>query len=351
VGLIANGDKPARRGFLGHFTFQEGFGRFVIAALQITEISFIVGPHFTVNRKDAYIENRARDRVLRRKLMLLTSTLFKDNQKLQDCAQFDRAHLVADEPPLRRAENAQGPHVALVHRALRKVMPNVSFGLEEATETYGPKTAEVVRQFKASQKPPILNQKLRQTVPDNIVGIQTIQALDKAVGKIDDRVIPDLPVPPIDPTPVPESVTRRIVFRRFQKVETSNPQADPRAGDAKEQSDALISVLTGQLAPEAALAPFESLSSRQVASVPAAHRVNDVATVVETDIAIQFQGTISTVTTTTITYVWGEQRPFVTVAQTQKIKVFDDQRPPVTTNAFVPRAAAEKMPFVVPPNP
>lgn len=283
--------------------------------------------------------------------MLLTSGLFKDNQKLQDCAQFDRSHLVADEPPLRRAENAQGPHVALVHQALRKVMSNVSFGLEEATETYGPKTAEVVRQFKAGQRPPILNVKLRQTVPDNIVGIQTIKALDRAVKGVDNRVVPDLPIPPIDPTPLPEAVVRRIVLRRFQKSEASNPSSDPRAGEAKEQSDAVIAVLTGKLAPEAALTPFESVASRQVLSVPAAHRVNSVATVVETDVAIQFQGTISTVTTTTITYVWGEPRAFVVIVQTQQATVFDEQKPPVTSTAFVPRATAEKMPFVVPPNP
>lgn len=282
--------------------------------------------------------------------MLLTSGLFKDNQKLQDCAQFDRSHVVADEPPLRRAENAQGPHVALIHQALRKVMSNPSFGLEEATETYGPKTAEVVRQFKASQRPPILNERLRQTVPDNIVGIQTIKALDRAVGKADGRVIPDLPLPPIDPTPVPEAVTRRIVLRQFQKVDATNPQADPRAGDAKEQSDAILGLLSGALAPESALAPFERLSFRQIESKPSRHRVNSMTTVVETLLSLEISGT-ATVTTTTITYVWGEPSPFVNIVQTQLVKIFDDQRPPVTKSAFVPRATAEKMPFVIPPNP
>ena len=282
--------------------------------------------------------------------MRLTSDLFKDNQKLQDCARFDKDHLVAAEPPLRRAENAQGPHVALVHQALRKVMPSVSFGLEEATETYGPKTAEVVRQFKANHKPPILNARLRQTVPDNIVGIQTIQALDAAVGRAKDKEIPDLPIPPIDPTPVPEAVTRRIVLRQFRKIDATNPQADPRAGDAKEQSDAIIGLLTGRLAPEGALAPFENVSSRRIESKPSAHRVNIVTTVVDTILSLEISGT-ATVTTTTITYDWGEPKPFVTVVQTQQVKIFDQQKPPVTTSAFVPRATAEKMPFVVPPSP
>jgi len=99
----------------------------------------------------------------------LTSELFKDNLQLQDTLVNDSAHLVANEPPFRRGVNDQGAHVALIHRALREVMSNPSFGLEEATETYGPKTAEVVRQFKAKQNPPILNKALNQSVPDNIV--------------------------------------------------------------------------------------------------------------------------------------------------------------------------------------
>jgi hypothetical protein len=113
--------------------------------------------------------------------MPLTSDLFKDNKQLQDCAIKNSAHIVADEPPLRRGENDQGPHVALIHQALRRILPGPSFGLEEATETYGPKTAEIIRQFKAAQKPPLLNKALGQKVPDNIVGMQTIAALDQQV--------------------------------------------------------------------------------------------------------------------------------------------------------------------------
>ena len=115
--------------------------------------------------------------------MALTSELFKNNNQLQACAATDSAHIVADEPPLRRGVNNQGAHVALIHTALRRVMANPSFGLEEATETYGPKTAEVVRQFKAAQRPPLLNKALGQTTPDNIVGKLTIAALDTAVSR------------------------------------------------------------------------------------------------------------------------------------------------------------------------
>ena len=153
--------------------------------------------------------------------MALTSELFKNNGKLQDCLIRDSAHIVADEPPLRRGENAQGEHVALIHKALRQVMPNPSFGLEEATETYGPKTAEVVRQFKAMQNPPILNKALRQTIPDNIVGKQTIAALDEQVG----RKKP--PLPPVPPPVKPDATELRLVAKKtFEEKFIDRPAAD-----------------------------------------------------------------------------------------------------------------------------
>ena len=158
--------------------------------------------------------------------MDLTSKLFKGNQQLQDCANLDSAHIVADEPPLRRGVNAQGAHVALIHQALREVMPSPSFGLEEATETYGPKTAEVVRQFKAKQNPPILNAALRQTVPDNIVGKQTIAALDAQVGR-------KKPAPAVPPPAAPENLKRRMVSKKTVQLRTvvRPPQdLDPASG-------------------------------------------------------------------------------------------------------------------------
>ena len=130
--------------------------------------------------------------------MTLESDLFKGNEKLKDCENKDSAHIVADEPPNRRGVNDQGEHVKLIHKALRRVMSNPKFGLEEAPETYGPLTAEVVRQFKLGP-PMILNEALRQTTPDNIVGRKTIKALDKAVKRSNDRELPDFPIPPINP--------------------------------------------------------------------------------------------------------------------------------------------------------
>jgi hypothetical protein len=155
--------------------------------------------------------------------MALTSELFRDNKKLQDCLIRDSAHIVASDP-LRTGENDQGEHVALIHKALRQVMPNPSFGLEEATETYGPKTAEVVRQFKALQNPPILNKALQQTVPDNIVGKLTIAALDEQVGR---KKSPPPPVAPVEPPVIPAVTETRLVAKTtFEEKFIDKPPAD-----------------------------------------------------------------------------------------------------------------------------
>jgi hypothetical protein len=130
--------------------------------------------------------------------MALESELFKNSNPLKECEIKDSAHIVADEPPNRRGVNNRGPHIALIHTALRKIMSNPKFGLEEPNEEFGPLTAEVVRQFKLGP-PMILNQALRQTTPDNIIGKQTIKALDKALVNQKRKEIPDLPIAPIDP--------------------------------------------------------------------------------------------------------------------------------------------------------
>jgi peptidoglycan hydrolase-like protein with peptidoglycan-binding domain len=140
----------------------------------------------------------------------LTSELFKNDEKLQKCSLLDSAHIVAAAPPFQVGTNDQGSHIALIHTALREVMPGASFGLEEATETYGPKTAEVVRQFKAKQNPPILNKALGQRVPDNIVGKLTIAALDAQVGRKKPPSAP--PAPPAPPQT--DATEKRMVFKK-----------------------------------------------------------------------------------------------------------------------------------------
>lgn len=158
--------------------------------------------------------------------MVLESDLFKNNQKLKDCEKEDVHHIVADEPPKRRGANNKGPHIALIHTALRKIMSNPKFGLEEPNEEYGPLTAEVVRQFKLGP-PMILNQALRQTTPDNIIGKQTIKALDKALVNQKRKEIPDLPIPPIDPSQ-PFTV---VPFNETSPFQIVNQPHDPREDD------------------------------------------------------------------------------------------------------------------------
>jgi peptidoglycan hydrolase-like protein with peptidoglycan-binding domain len=103
-------------------------------------------------------------------------------------------------------------------------MPDPSFGLEEATETYGSKTAEVVRQFKASQNPPILNKALQQTVTDNIVGKLTIAALDEQMGR---KKSPPPPIAPVEPPVTPAAVETRLVAKTtFEEKFIDKPPAD-----------------------------------------------------------------------------------------------------------------------------
>jgi hypothetical protein len=115
-------------------------------------------------------------------------------------------------------------------------MLNPSFGSEEANQVYGPLTAEAVRQFKLGP-PMILNQALRQTTPDNIVGKQTIKALDAALVNQKRKEIPDLPIPPIDPfgpfqvvifdEPAPFLIWRQADNRQEDDLDIRRRDPDP----------------------------------------------------------------------------------------------------------------------------
>src|SRR5688572_126846 len=58
---------------------------------------------------------------------------------------------------------------------------------------------------------PILNKALRQTVPDNIVGEQTIAALDAQVGR------KKAPAPPVAPQVRPDATEQRLVAKEPSK--------------------------------------------------------------------------------------------------------------------------------------
>ena len=107
---------------------------------------------------------------------VLTSELFRNNLRLQDCANEPANHVAFTDPP------QTGEHVRLIQRALVQ-LGYVDFGDERelARSAYGPKTAELVRQFKLNDPGgKILGP--GQLDPDPIAGVQTIRRLDLRMG-------------------------------------------------------------------------------------------------------------------------------------------------------------------------
>ncbi|MBR0697572.1 peptidoglycan-binding protein [Bradyrhizobium lablabi] len=133
-------------------------------------------------------------------IMPLSSELFTKEgpgkKRLADCAVNHQFNIFKDKKP-----NFPGTEDAVgrIQTALR----SLGFTISDAAGVYGESTAKAVFAFKSAHRPkPILGP--GQTVPDRVVGIQTIAALDKAmVGKGEN---PD-PTPP-GPTPPPPTPPR-----------------------------------------------------------------------------------------------------------------------------------------------
>lgn len=105
----------------------------------------------------------------------LTSELLKGNRRLQDCANDHRWHVMLTNPPER------GEHVKLIQQALSRLGYTGFDEAELRSSAYGKTTAEMVFRFKDENKPKkILGP--GQTVPDKIVGVQTIRRLDERLG-------------------------------------------------------------------------------------------------------------------------------------------------------------------------
>ncbi|NJN46967.1 MAG: hypothetical protein HC808_11380 [Candidatus Competibacteraceae bacterium] len=102
---------------------------------------------------------------------VLRSDLFKDDPKLEDCANIPLKHLKVGTKP--------GPHIAKIHAALERLRPSgpVISADEKRSMAYGSTTAAAVLNYKASHVPPIINFSYQKR-PDNIVGQMTIQAID-----------------------------------------------------------------------------------------------------------------------------------------------------------------------------
>jgi hypothetical protein len=285
-------------------------------------------------------------------IMALTSKLFTEppNDKLKDCAKDDPAHIL-------EGVNDQGEHVARIQTALlrlRNSEPGLGLppiGVEDlGNQKYGKSTADCILKYKQARG--IVNLRYQKT-PDKIVGVMTIDRLDKDMVKLQNRPsVPNLPIPPINPTPVPPTDARRIIRREFQKIEPSSISINPTEEDAKQGVKDIFDILIDKLDGEATLAIHENRSSRQISSFPSDFRVNKLTFSENITLDIVPAGTITT-TTTIITYEWGLPLPNVNIVKMREVTTpFKDlKKPPFIENTFIPRAKAEKTAFVVPPNP
>jgi hypothetical protein len=101
--------------------------------------------------------------------MPLRSELFKGDTKLEDALNIPLKHIT---------QGASGPHVAKIHTALGRLVPNVEIAKSDLdSATYGLSTTEAVKAYKRSHAPPIVNFAYQNTV-DGIVGQMTVKALD-----------------------------------------------------------------------------------------------------------------------------------------------------------------------------
>ncbi|WP_315838030.1 peptidoglycan-binding domain-containing protein [Bradyrhizobium prioriisuperbiae] len=120
--------------------------------------------------------------------MPLSSPLFTKEgagkQRLEDCASLPDANFYAGKPPTR-------PGTEDAVRRIQTALQTLGFKLA-VDGVYGSETANAVFAFKNSRSPKILGP--GQTIPDKVVGIGTITALDKAMGGS-----PSPPGPPPQP--------------------------------------------------------------------------------------------------------------------------------------------------------
>lgn len=99
--------------------------------------------------------------------MPLTSQLFRNDQKLNACANVDSAHVT---------QGAVGDHVAKIQIALQRADSAPIDGGDLSAKRYGSSTASAVLRYKTKRA--IIN-RAYQTQPDSIVGKMTIVRLDQ----------------------------------------------------------------------------------------------------------------------------------------------------------------------------
>jgi hypothetical protein len=109
-------------------------------------------------------------------LKTLRSKHFKDNQKLQICL-VDHAHHVVP--------GSRGEHVGLIQKALVILGAGIISGDEIRNQFYGNTTVRSVHVFKGPPRN-IIN-RTYQNAPDDIVGMMTIERLDKEMFDFENR--------------------------------------------------------------------------------------------------------------------------------------------------------------------
>jgi hypothetical protein len=102
--------------------------------------------------------------------MPLRSNVFKDDVQLRAVLENPNAHLIVKAPAIR------GNHVGKVHQALALLQPSPPVSeTERIAQEYGRSTADAVLAYKKKRN--IIN-RAYQSVPDDIVGTMTLQAMD-----------------------------------------------------------------------------------------------------------------------------------------------------------------------------
>jgi len=110
---------------------------------------------------------------------MLRSELFRGNARLERCA-VDHAHHVV--------RGNKGDFVSKIQEALVMLDNTILTGTDVSSQTYGNPTAEAVLAYKTARN--IVNRSY-QSVPDNIVGIMTINRMDQEMAELEARM-PDM---------------------------------------------------------------------------------------------------------------------------------------------------------------
>jgi hypothetical protein len=111
--------------------------------------------------------------------MPLRSRLFAGDQALEAALVSNPAHVML---------RAQGDHVAKIQQCVLIHETGIDLGNEVQTRTYGPLTAAAVKKYKANRN--VINPAYQQAA-DDIVGIMTMQRMDKDMVEHEGRTGPE----------------------------------------------------------------------------------------------------------------------------------------------------------------